>query len=47
MQVFAQKLRDMGYQKVELIDTTDGRFMTKSEASWMALSGSALLTGIK
>lgn len=47
MQAFAQRLRDMGYQKVELIDTTDGTFMTKFEATWMALSGSALLTGIK
>ena len=47
MQAFVQKLRDMGYQKVELIDTTNGKFMTRFEAGWMALSGSALLTGIK
>ena len=47
MQSFVKKLQDMGYQKVELIDTADGKFMKKSEASWMALSGSALLTGIK
>ena len=47
MQAFVKKLRDMGYEKVELIDTTDGRFMKKSEAAWMALSGSALLTGRK
>ena len=47
MQAFVQKLKDMGYQKVELIDTTDGKYMTKFEATWMALSGSALLTGIK
>ena len=47
MQAFVQKLRDMGYQRVELIDTTDGRFMKKSEAAWMGLSGSALLTGVK
>ena len=47
MQAFVKKLQDMGYEKVELIDTTDGRFMKKSEALWMALSGSALLTGIK
>ena len=46
-QAFVKKLRDMGYQRVELIDTTDGRFMKKSEAAWMALSGSALLTGRK
>ena len=37
----------MGYQRVELIDTTDGKFMKKSEARWMALGGSALLTGKK
>jgi ubiquinone/menaquinone biosynthesis C-methylase UbiE len=47
MQAFVRKLRDMGYQRVELIDTTNGRFMTRFEAGWMALSGSALLTGIK
>ena len=47
MQAFVQQLRDMGYRKVELIDTTDGKFMKKSEAAWMALGGSALLTGIK
>jgi len=47
MQAFVRQLRDMGYQKVELIDTTDGKYMTKFEATWMALSGSALLTGIR
>ncbi len=47
MQAFMKKLRDMGYEKVELIDTTDGQFMKKWEAAWMALSGSAILTGIK
>ena len=47
MQAFVQKLKDMGCQKVELIDTTNGQFMTPFEARWMALSGSALLVGIK
>ena len=47
MQAFVQKLKDMGYEKVELIDTTNGMFMQKWEATWMALSGSAILTGIK
>ena len=47
MQAFVKKLRDMGYSRVELIDTTNGMFMKKSEAAWMALSGSALLTGRK
>lgn len=47
MQAFVRELKDMGYQKVELFDTTDGTFMKKSEAAWMALGGSALLTGVK
>ena len=47
MQAFVKKLKDMGYEKVELIDTTDGKFMKKWEATWMALSGSALLVGKK
>ncbi len=47
MQAFVRKLKDMGYKQVELIDTTSGKFMKKSEAAWMALSGSALLTGRK
>lgn len=47
MQAFVKKLQDMGYQKVDFIDTTDGMFMKRSEARWLGLSGSALLTGIK
>ncbi len=47
MQAFVKKLKEMGYERVELIDTTNGKFMAKGEASWMALSGSALLTGRK
>ena len=47
MQAFVKKLKQLGYRQVELIDTTDGKFMKKSEAAWMALSGSALLTGRK
>jgi hypothetical protein len=35
------------YRKVELIDTTNGKFMKKSEAGWMGLSGSAILAGTK
>ncbi len=46
MQEFVKKLKDMGYEKVELIDST-GKFMTKQEAKWMALDGSALLVGRK
>ncbi len=47
MQAFVQKLRTMGYQQVELIDTTNGMFMSPWEAKWMALSDSALLVGKK
>ncbi len=38
-----QKLQDMGYEKVELLDTTDGLFMTKWESCILCLNGSALL----
>ena len=44
---FVEKLKGMGYESVELIDTTDGKFMSPFEAKWMALSGSALLVGRK
>ena len=47
MQAFVQKLRDMGYECVELIDTTDGSFMTPKEAKSLMLRGSTLLLGIK
>ena len=47
MQAFVKKLKAMGYEKAELIDTTSGMFMRKSEAGWMGLSGSALLVGKK
>ncbi len=47
MQSFTDRLRDMGYSEVNLIDTTDGKFMSKSEAQWMGLSGSTLLVGRK
>ena len=47
MAAFVSLLRRMGYEKVELIDTTNGMFMSSWEAKWMALSGSALLVGKK
>ena len=47
MQAFVKKLKEMGYADVRLIDTTDGTFLTKKEAGWMGLSGSALLIGRK
>ena len=47
MQAFVQKLKDMGYEDVRLIGTTDGTFMTEKEAVWMELAGSSLLIGKK
>lgn len=47
MQLFLQKLRDMGYEKAELLDTTTGLFMTPKEASLLCMKGSALLIGRK
>ena len=42
-----QNLKDEGYEKVELLDTTNGLFMTKKEATTLFLNGSALLVGKK
>ena len=47
MNSFVKKLNEMGYEKVEMIDTTNGKWIRKSESVWMGLSGSALLTGKK
>lgn len=47
MQAFTKKLKDMGYEEVKLIDTTNGMFMSRAEALWMELSGSTLLAGRK
>ena len=47
MQAFMRKLKDMGYEKVELIPTDRGRFMSQWEAKWMSLGGSAILLGKK
>ena len=47
MQAFVQRLRDMGYERVELIDTTDGSFMTPKETKRLMLRGSTLLLGRK
>ena len=47
MQAFVNKLKSMGYERVELIDTTDGKFMSKKEAAHIMLRGSALLVGKK
>jgi ubiquinone/menaquinone biosynthesis C-methylase UbiE len=47
MKAFVKKLKDLGYEHVELIPTDDGRFMSPREARWMALGGSAILFGKK
>ena len=47
MQAFLQKLKSMGYEKVELIDTTKDKFMTEKEAKKLFLTGSAILCGKK
>lgn len=47
MNKLVTKLKDMGYEKVKLLDTTDGLFMTPKEASILGLKGSALLVGKK
>ena len=47
MQGFVKALKDAGYERVELVPTTDGLFMSRWEATWMALSGSAVLVGRK
>ena len=46
MQAFVKKLKELGYETVELINTTE-QFMKKWEPVWMELSGSALLVGKK
>ena len=47
MQMFVQRLGDMGYAEVQLIPTDNGLFMTRREATWLALKGSAILVGKK
>ena len=47
MNAFVSKLKDMGYEDVRLIDTTDGSFMSRKEAVLLGLGGSTLLVGRK
>lgn len=47
MKAFRRNLLDMGYERVELIDTTSGTFMSKKEAILLDLAGSTLLVGKK
>ena len=47
MQKFVLELKKEGYEKVELIDTTNNMFMSRREAIRLQLGGSTLLTGRK
>ncbi len=47
MDVFVQTLYGMGYEKVELISTTDGKFMSSKESQLMFLKESKPLVGKK
>ena len=44
---FVERLKEQGYEQVELIDTTKGMFMSPKEAKWLMLRGSALIVGKK
>ena len=46
-ELLVQKIRDLGFEQVELRDTSDGLFMTRKEAIPLALVGSGLLVGRK
>ena len=47
MEKFIQELKAEVYEDVQLIKTTDGKFMNPGEAKLMTLSGSTLLVGRK
>ena len=47
MDAFAQKLREMGYQDVQLIDTAEEAFGSHRRAAMMMLGSSRLLVGRK
>ena len=47
MQEFISELKKEGYEKVELIDTTNNMFMSRREAIRLQLGSSTLLTGRK
>ncbi len=47
MEEFAGKLKTMGYEEVKLIPTDEGKFMTRTEARRLGLTGSTLLVGRK
>ena len=47
MAKFVRELREEGFEKVELIRTDKGLFMSRAEAKILFLDGSALLYGVK
>lgn len=47
IKAFADQLRKQGYERVDVIDTTDGLFMKRGEARRLMLGGSYLLVGKK
>lgn len=47
MQMFVQRLKNMGYADVRLVPTDNGLFMSRREATWLGLKGSAILVGKK
>ena len=47
MHMFVQRLKDMGYADVKLVPTDNGLFMSRREATWLGLRGSAILMGKK
>lgn len=47
MAAFADELRREGYERVELVDTTQGQLMEPAEARRLMLTGSTLLVGTK
>lgn len=47
MRSFAARLKEQGYERVELIDTTKNLFMSPAQARTLLLGGSTLLVGRK
>ena len=47
IELFADRLRAMGYREVNLVKTAGGMFMTAREGKRLGLADSTLLTGIK
>lgn len=47
MDAFVEELKRQGYERVELVDTTNGLFMEPREAGLLHLKGSKILTGKK